>query len=238
MNALPYIYPIYRRELQSYFNSPVAYVVIIVFLVIIGWFFTSSLFLMNVATMSTVFDMVPWVFIGFVPAITMRLLAEEKKTGTIELLVTKPIRDVEIVLGKFFAAWTLLAAALAPTLIYLLAILPIGEVDLGPVFTGYLGLLLMGGVYVAIGVFASSLTENQIVAFIVTLLIVLGLFLIDKMLMFLPEGLSTTLEFLSVDYHFASIARGVVDSRDLLYFLSVMAFSLLLATVSLERRKW
>ena len=238
MNALPYIYPVYRRELQSYFNSPVAYVVIIVFLVIIGWFFTSSLFLMNVATLSTVFDMVPWVFIGFVPAITMRLLAEEKKTGTIELLVTKPIRDVEIVLGKFFAAWTLLAATLAPTLIYLLAILPIGEVDLGPVFTGYLGLLLMGGVYVAIGVFASSLTENQIVAFIVTLLIVLGLFLIDKMLMFLPEGLSTTMEFLSVDHHFTSIARGVVDSRDLLYFLSVMAFSLLLATVSLERRKW
>ena len=238
MNALPYIYPVYRRELQSYFNSPVAYVVIIVFLAIVGWFFTSSLFLMDVATMSTVFDMVPWVFIGFVPAITMRLLAEEKKTGTIELLVTKPIRDVEIVLGKFFAAWTLLAATLAPTLIYLLAILPIGEVDLGPVFTGYLGLLLMGGVYVAIGVFASSLTENQIVAFVVTLLIVLGLFLIDKMLMFLPEGLSTTLEFLSVDHHFASIARGVVDSRDLLYFFSVMAFSLLLATVSLERRKW
>jgi ABC-2 type transport system permease protein len=238
MKALPYIYPIYRRELQSYFNSPVAYVVIIVFLAIIGWFFTSSLFLINVASLTTVFEIVPWVFIGFVPAITMRLLAEEKKAGTIELLVTKPIKDVEIVLGKFFAAWTLLAAALAPTFIYLLAIAPIGDVDPGPVFAGYLGLLLMGGVYVAVGLFASSLTENQIVAFIVTLLIVLGLFLVDKMLIFLPEGFSTTLEFLSVDHHFNSIARGVVDSRDLIYFVSVMGFSLLLATKSLERRKW
>jgi ABC-2 type transport system permease protein len=212
--------------------------VIVVFLVIVGWFYTSSLFLVNVATMSTVFEMVPWVFIGFIPAITMRLLAEEKKSGTIELLVTKPIKDVEIVLGKFFAAWTLLAATLAPTLIYLLTILPIGDVDLGAVFAGYLGLLLMGGVYVAIGLFASSITENQIVAFIVTLLLVLGLFLVDKMLLFLPEAFSTTLEFLSVDYHFNSMARGVIDSRDLLYFLSVMTFSLLLATVSLERRKW
>jgi ABC-2 type transport system permease protein len=238
MKALPYIYPIYRRELQSYFNSPVAYVVIIVFLVIIGWFFTSSLFLMNVATLTTVFEIVPWVYIGFVPAITMRLLAEEKKAGTIELLVTKPVKDVEIVLGKFLAAWTLLAAALAPTLIYLITIMPIGEVDLGPVFAGYLGLFLMGGVYVAVGLFASSLTENQIVAFIVTLLIVLALFLVDKMLIFLPEAFSTTLEFLSVDHHFNSIARGVVDSRDLIYFVSVTGFSLLLATFSLERRKW
>jgi ABC-2 type transport system permease protein len=238
MKALPYVYPIFRRELQSYSNSPVAYVVIVVFLVIVGWFFTSSLFLVNVATLSTVFEMVPWIFIGFIPAITMRLLAEEKKSGTIELLVTKPIKDVEIVLGKFFAAWTLLAATLAPTLIYLLTLAPIGDVDLGAVFAGYLGLLFMGGVYVAIGLFASSLTENQIVAFIVTLLLVLALFLIDKMLLFLPEGLATTLEFISVDYHFNSMARGVIDSRDLLYFLSVMVFSLLLATVSLERRKW
>ena len=238
MKSLPYVYPIFRRELQSYFNSPVAYVVIVVFLVIVGWFFTSSLFLVNIATMSTVFEMVPWVFIGFIPAITMRLLAEEKKSGTIELLVTKPIKDVEIVLGKFFAAWVLLAATLAPTLIYLFTIMPIGDVDLGAVLAGYLGLLLMGGVYVAIGLFASSLTENQIVAFIVTLLLVLGLFLIDKMLLFLPEGFSTSLEFLSVDYHFNSMARGVIDSRDLLYFLSVITFSLLLATVSLERRKW
>jgi len=238
MKALPNILPIYRRELRSYFNSPVAYVVIIVFLAIVGWFFTSTLFLANVASMATVFEVVPWIFLGFVPAITMRLLAEEKKSGTIELLTTKPIRDVEIVLGKFFAAWTLLAASLAPTLIYLLTIIPLGDIDLGPVFAGYLGLLLMGGVYIGIGLFASGLTENQIVAFITTLLVVLALFLVDKMLIFMPEMFATTLEFLSVDHHFSSIARGVIDSRDILYFASLLGFSLLLATISLERRKW
>ncbi|MDH4069041.1 MAG: ABC transporter permease [Ignavibacteria bacterium] len=238
MKTLPYVYPIFRRELQSYFNSPVAYVVIVFFLAVVGWFFSSSLFLMNIASLATVFEVIPWIFIGFIPAITMRLLAEEKKAGTIELLVTKPIRDVEIILGKFFAAWALLGATLLPTLIYLVAVSSIGEIDPGPVFAGYLGLFLMGGVYVSIGLFASSLTENQIVAFIVTLIAVLALFLIDKMLIFLPDTLSTTLEFLSVDYHFSSIARGVVDSRDILYFFSVIGFSLLLATVSLERRKW
>ena len=238
MKKFPNILPIYRRELRSYFHSPVAYVVIVVFLAIVGWFFTNTLFLANVASVGTVFEVVPWIFIGFVPAITMRLLAEEKKSGTIELLTTKPIRDVEIVLGKFFAAWTLLAAALAPTLLYVITIGALGDVDLGPILAGYLGLLLMGGVYIGIGLFASGLTENQIVAFIVTLVIVLALFLIDKMLVFMPEALATTLEFLSIDYHFSSIARGVIDSRDVIYFGSVMGFSLMLATASLERRKW
>lgn len=238
MKTLPSVYPIFRRELRSYFNSAIAYVVIVFFLAIVGWFFTSSLFLLNIATLSTVFEVIPWIFIGFIPAITMRLLAEEHKAGTIELLVTKPIRDVEIILGKFLAAWALLGATLLPTMVYLLVVSSIGEIDPGPVFAGYLGLFLMGGVYTSIGLFASSLTENQIVAFIVTLLLVLALFLIDKMLIFLPDTLSTTLEFLSVDFHFSSIARGVIDSRDLIYFFSVMGFSLLLATVSLERRKW
>jgi ABC-2 type transport system permease protein len=216
----------------------VAYVVIVVFLAIVGWFFTSTLFLADVATVSTVFEVVPWVFLGFVPAITMRLLAEEKKTGTIELLTTKPIQDVEIVLGKFLAGWTLVTATLLPTLLYVLTIVSLGDVDIGPVLTGYFGLLLMGGVYVGIGIFASSLTENQVIAFIVTLLIVLTLFLIDKMLIFLPETFATTLEFVSIAPHFASIARGVIDSRDLIYFASMLGFSLLLATASLERRKW
>jgi ABC-2 type transport system permease protein len=230
--------PIFRRELRSYFNSPVAYVVIIVFLSIIGWFFTSNLFLMNVASLRIVFELVPLVFLFFVPAITMRLLAEEKKSGTLELLTTKPVRDVEIVLGKFFAAWALLAAALAPTLIYAISVGLLGSLDLGPVFTGYIGLLLMGGVYIAIGIFASSLTENQIVAFIISFLIVLTLFLMDKVLIYVPEAFASTLEFLAIDYHFSNIARGVIDSRNVIYFGSLLGFSLYLATVSLERRKW
>lgn len=230
--------PIFRRELRSYFNSPVAYVVIVVFLSIIGWFFTSNLFLMNVATMRIVFELVPLVFLFFVPAITMRLIAEEKKSGTLELLTTKPVRDIEIILGKFFAAWALLAAALAPTLLYAASIGFLGSLDIGPVLTGYLGLLLMGGVYIAIGLFASSLTENQIVAFIISFLIVLALFLMDKVLMYVPEGLASTVEFLAIDFHFSNIARGVIDSRNIIYFCSLLGISLYLATVSLERRKW
>ena len=236
--SLSNVGPIYRREIRSYFQSPVAYVVIVVFLAIVGWFFTSDLFLINVASLRIVFELVPLVFLFFVPAITMSLLAEEKKSGTLELLATRPVRDVEIVLGKFFAAWTLLAAALAPTLIYLITLSALGSPDPGPVITGYLGLLLMGGVYIAIGIFASSITENQIVAFIVSLLIILALFIADKGLVFFPPAISSTLEFVSIGYHFENFERGVIDSRNLIYFGSVLGFALLLATTSLERRKW
>jgi ABC-2 type transport system permease protein len=238
MNSLPNVVPIYTRELRSYFNSAVAYVVIVVFLAILGWFFTSNLFLMNVASMRVVFELVPLIFLFFVPAITMRLLAEEKKSGTLELLTTKPVRDVEIVLGKFFAALTLLAAALAPTLLYLFTIMSIGKVDIGPVFTGYLGLFLMGGVYIAVGILASSLTENQIIAFIISFLMVFVLFILDKILMYVPDTFASTLEFLAIDYHFSNIVRGVIDTRNLIYFGSLLGFSLYMATVSLERRKW
>jgi len=232
------VWPMYQRELRSYFNSPVAYVVIVVFLAIIGWFFTSNLFLMNVASMRIIFELVPMVFLFFVPAITMRLLAEEKKSGTLELLTTKPVRDVEIILGKFLAAWTLLVATLVPTLTYLITMIVLGKPDVGPILSGYLGLMLMGAAYIGIGIFASSLTENQIIAFIISFLIVLALFMLDKVLIFVPSGLATTVEFLGIDYHFSNIARGVIDSRDIIYFASLIGFSLLLATVSLERRKW
>jgi ABC-2 type transport system permease protein len=232
------ISPIFQRELRSAFNSPVAYVVIVVFLAIVGWFFTSNLFLMNAASMRLAFELIPLVFLFFVPAVTMRLLAEEKKSGTFELLVTKPVSDLEIVLGKFLAGVSLVAAALLPTLVYLLTLVFIGSPDLGPVVGGYLGLLLMGSAYVAIGVFASSLTENQIVAFITGFLIVLALFLADKVLIYMPAGIASVLEFLAIDYHFGNIARGVIDSRDIVYFLSLLTASLMLATMSLERRKW
>ena len=238
MKTLPNILPIYKREIRSYFNSPIAYVVIIVFLSILGWFFTSNLFLMNVASMRIVFELVPLIFLFFVPAVTMRLLAEEKKSGTLELLTTKPVRDAEIVLGKFLAAWTLLAAALAPTLIYLITIMSLGKVDLGPVISGYFGLFLMGGVYIAVGLLASSLTENQIIAFIISFLMVFVLFILDKILMYVPDALASTLEFLAIDYHLSNIVRGVIDSRNLIYFGSLLGFSLFLATVSLQRRKW
>jgi gliding motility-associated transport system permease protein len=238
MNSLSNVAPIYKRELRSYFNSPAAYVVIIVFLAVLGWFFTSNLFLANVASLRVVFELVPLIFLFFVPAVTMRLLAEEKKSGTLELLTTKPVRDVEIVLGKFLAAWTLLLTALIPTLLYLVTIMSLGNVDLGPILCGYIGLLLMGGVYIALGILASSLTENQIVAFILSFLMVFVLFMLDKILIYVPEAFTSTIEFLAIDYHFSSIVRGVIDTRNLIYFGSLLGFSLYLATVSLERRKW
>jgi ABC-2 type transport system permease protein len=216
----------------------VAYVVIVVFLAIVGWYFSNNLFLMNTASMRIVFELVPLVFLFFVPAVTMRLLAEEKKSGTLELLTTKPVRDVEIVLGKFLAAWTLLAATLAPTLVYLVTLMVLGTPDLGPVVTGYLGLMLTGGVYIAIGLFASSLTENQIVAFLIGMVIILAFFLADKVLLYMPAAIAPAVEYLGIDYHFSNIARGVIDSRDIIYFGSVLGFALMTATASLERRKW
>ncbi len=229
---------ILRREVRSYFNSAIAYVVIVVFLAIVGWFHTSNLFLSNVATMRLLFELVPIVFLFVVPAITMRLLSEEKKSGTIELLTTKPLHDAEIVLGKFLAAWALIGVALLLTLVYYLTIAALGKIDNGPVVGGYVGLMLMAGVYVAIGLLASSLTENQVIAFIIGFVFVFALFMFDKVLIYIPDTLASIVEFLGIDYHFGNVARGVIDSRDIIYFLSLLGFMLYLTVVSLGRRRW
>jgi ABC-2 type transport system permease protein len=229
---------IFKKELRSYFNSAVAYVVIVVFLAVVGWLYTSSMFLINVASLRLMFEWIPLVFLFVVPAVTMRLLAEEKKAGTIELLTTKPLHDWEIIAGKFLAAWALIGFALLPTLIYYITIAFLGDIDNGPVIGGYLGLLLMAGVYVAIGLLASSLTENQIVAFIVALLLMFTFFMMDKVLIFVPDFMTSVVEYLGIDFHFSNIARGVIDSRDVVYFGSMLGFTLYLSVVSLERRKW
>jgi len=229
---------IFKKEVRSYFNSAVAYVVIVVFLAIVGWLYTSSMFLVNVASLRLMFEWIPLVFLFVVPAVTMRLLAEEKKAGTIELLTTKPLHDWEIVAGKFLAAWALIGVTLLPTLIYYITVAFLGDIDNGPVAGGYLGLLLMAGVYVAIGLLASSLTENQIVAFIVGLLIMFAIFMMDKVLIFIPDFMTSVVEYLGIDFHFSNIARGVIDSRDIVYFCSMLGFTLYLSVVSLERRKW
>ncbi len=232
------IAPIYVKELRSYFNSAVAYVVIVVFLALLGWFYASNIFLANVASMREMFEIARWIFLFVIPAITMRLLAEERKSGTIELLTTKPVHDAEIVLGKFLAAWSLMGIALLPSLVYYVTITSLGTIDNGPVVGGYLGLILMAGVFVSLGLFASSVTDNQIVAFLLGIFLVLVFFIIDKVLIFMPEGLASTLEYVSTDAHFLSMARGVIDSRDLVYFASILGFTLHCSVVSLERRKW
>ncbi|MGH2575153.1 MAG: ABC transporter permease subunit [Ignavibacteria bacterium] len=229
---------IYLKELKSYFNSPIAYIVIIVFLVIVGYFFTNSFFTNNVASLRGMFDIVPFIFLFFIPAITMRTFSEEKKQGTIELLLTKPVQDYELVVGKFLAAFMLTIITLLPTLLYFIVVVLLGKIDFGTVIGGYLGLILMGGVYIGIGIFASSVTENQVVAFIISFVVVFTLFMMGKVLMQFSPALVSAFEFISTDYHFTNISRGVIDSRNLIYYFSMIFFTVFLTKVSLESRRW
>jgi ABC-2 type transport system permease protein len=228
-----------QKELRSFFNSAVAYVILTLFLLIAGWFFSSSMFLVNQADLRDVFSViVPLIYLFFIPAITMRVIAEEKKSGTIELLVTMPVRDVEIVLGKYIATLILLASALALTFAYPVTIALLGDPDGRALIGGYLGLLLMGASYLAIGVFTSGLTPNQIVAFITGFALIFVFFMLDKVIIFFPGPLASILEYASVTYHFENLARGVIDTRDLVYYGSLIALFLFLAVRSLEARKW
>ncbi len=225
------------KELRSLFNSAIAYVIMVVFILLAGYFFTNTLFLQNVASLRGIFELIPFLLLFFAPAITMRTISEERKTGTIELLLTKPVRDGEIIVGKFLAAWLFFGIALLPTLAFLVTVMFLGRVDAGPVIGGYLGLLLVGGSLLALGIVGSTLTENQVVAFILSFLIMFIFFMFDKVVIFLPGPLASIVEYLGIDYHFSNIARGVVDSRDLIYYASLIGFSLLVGTVLLERRK-
>jgi len=226
-----------RREFKSYFDSPVAYIVLTFFLIVTGYFFTSNLFLANQADLRTLWGIVPLLFVFFIPALSMKLLAEEKKSGTIELLYTYPIKDSEIVVGKYLAALGLLGVLVACTIVYALTIGSLGNMDSGQAVAGYIGLILMAASYLAIGVFASSVTDNQIVAFILALFISFFFFIADKILFFLPGGIAGIFEYLAIEYHFQNVARGVIDSRNLLYFGSVIFFGLLLASHALSRRR-
>jgi ABC-2 type transport system permease protein len=230
------VWALYKKELKAYFNSPVAYIVMAVFLLMAGWFFTSDLFLVNQADLRTFFEVGRLIFVFFVPAITMRLLAEEQASGSLELLVTYPVTDSEIVIAKWLSAVTLLAITLGFTLIYYFTIILLGNPDEGAVFGGYLGLLLLGASGSAIGVLASSLSRNQVVAFVLAFTVMFALFMLNNLLFFLPAWLAGIAEFLSFGFHLDNLSRGVVDSRDLLYFLSIMVIGLGLATDRLSDR--
>ena len=227
-----------KREIKAYFNYPVAYIVVTVFMLIVGYLYWSQLCLEKQAELRYYFNLTPLVFTFIIPAITMRLLAEEKGSGTLEMLITMPVRDWQVVLGKFLAGMTMLAAIVGMTAFYAVTLSILSPIDKGPMLTGYLGLLLMGGAYVAIGVMASSLTRNQIVAFILAFAISFALFIFGQVVQYAPEWLAPVLSFLSMGNHFDSLSRGVVDSRDVIFYVSVMVVSLVIATVSLESRKW
>ena len=225
-----------KRELQSYFDGPAAYVVLSVFVLFTGWFFGNSLFLDNVASLRSVFDIVPFIFLFFIPAITMSTFAEERRSGTLELLLTMPIKDWQVIAGKLIAASILLLAAIGLTLVYAFTVASLGDIDGGATVGGYLGLFLLGITCASIGVLASSLTRNQIVAFIVGFAMIFFLFLIDKVTPFFPGWISGTLQYLGIDYHYRNLLRGVIDTRDVLYYVSLTFFVCLLTAYNLARR--
>lgn len=227
---------IFNKEIRVYFVSPIAYIVISVFLLVMGWFFFTTFFLFSQANLRNFFSLLPITFSFVVPAITMRLFSEELNVGSYEILLTMPVTFLEVVLGKFLAAVVFLMAMLIPTLAYPITVASLGQLDWGPVFGGYMGAVLLGAAFAAVGLFASSLTRNQIIAFIIGMAICFSLTLIDKMLFFFPQSLLGLLQYIGADYHFQNISKGIIDSRDILYFLSVSFVALYGANLAIQGR--
>lgn len=227
---------IFKKEFYAYFLSPIAYIVISIFLVVTGWFFFSTFFIYDLASMRNFFAMMPILFSFVAPAVTMRLFSEELNVGSYELLLTMPVSIRQVVLGKFLAGTIFITMMLLPTISYPLTISFLGELDWGPVVGGYIGAFLLAGSFCAVGLFASSLTRNQIIAFIIGLAICFGLTTLSNMLFFLPETLLGFFSYLGADMHFANISKGIIDTRDLLYFVSVIFIGLYATHLSIEER--
>lgn len=244
---------LYLKEIKSFLTSLVGYIAIGIFLTITGLFLwvigSDSSGGYNIldngfATLEPLFTIAPVVYLFLIPAITMRSFAEEKKTGTIELLFTRPITELQIILAKYFAGVTLVTISLLPTLFYYYSVyklgLPVGNIDSGGTWGSYIGLLLLGAGFVAIGVFASSLTDNQVIAFILAMVLCFVCFSgFDYIGQSGIAGKSESLIVgLGINSHYASLSRGVIDTRDVLYFLSLISFFVLLTRFMLEKRKW
>ena len=239
----------YLKEVRGFFSSITGFLVIIVFILLNSsfmWVFKggNNVLENGYATLNSLFTLAPWLFLFLVPALTMRMFAEEQRTGTLELLFTRPLTEWDIVLSKFLAALTLIIFSVLPTLIYFISIYllgnPVGNIDIGGTWGSYIGLLFLGGIYAAIGVFASSITNNQIVAFIISVvfsfLFYTGFDLISTV--FENGQLAHTIEKVGIQFHYQSMSRGVIDSRDLIYFLG-LGFIIVYATrLVLIRRKW
>jgi len=235
-----HIWIIAKKELKAYFNSPLAYIFINVFLIITGWLFFQNYFVLGNADMRYFFGLVPWMFLFIVPAITMRVWAEEKKLGTIELLLTMPLKDHEVVLGKFLACFLFLGITLASSFMIPVIVLWSGPADLGVILASYIGALLMGSAYISLGVWLSSYTDNQIIAFILALITSFLFFIVGQVfvLQSIPSFLTGFFQFLGIGAHFDSIARGVIDSRDILFYLSFISFFLFLNVQQIAGRRF
>ncbi|PJA22391.1 MAG: ABC transporter [Deltaproteobacteria bacterium CG_4_10_14_0_2_um_filter_43_8] len=222
------IITIIKREYLAYFTSPIAYVYLLTFLSLSVWLFFKSFFLLGQATMRSFFTLMPWMFLFFIPAVSMSKWSEERKQGTLEILLTLPLRDYEIVLAKFFAGLLLILTALVLSFSIPLTVSLLGNLDWGSVVGAYLGLLFLGASYLSLGLVVSSLTENQIIAFIGGVVVCFLFFMMGTPLITggSNSGLSQFFQYLGMSMHFESIARGVLDSRDLLYSLSFIGFFL------------
>ena len=242
------IFTIVKKELRSFFSSATGYIVLAIFLIggaLFLWVFPNQYNVLDsgYASLSGLFALAPMLFLFLCPAITMRLFAEERQQGTLEMLLSRPISKLSLVLGKAFAGWLLVIIALMGTLVWYFSIkilaVPVGNVDSGAFWGSFIGLLLLSGVYVSIGIFASSIADNQVVAFMIAAVLCFALFIGFDFIgaLFTNGATSRFISSIGIDYHYKSISRGVIDSRDLLYFILVSAIFLWLSKIVLERKK-
>lgn len=233
-----HLFTIARREFKAYFISPIAYIYLTSFIVLTVWLFLRSFFLIGQANLRSFFGLMPWIYLFFVPAVSMGKWAEEKKSGTMELLLTYPIDRWHAVLGKFLGALGLVATALLFTSPLVITVAILGNLDGGPVMGGYLGLIFLSSAYLAIGLWVSSLTENQIIAFILGVVACFFFFIIGEPIVTAgaPTWVASLLQSLGLGNHFESMGRGVIDSRDVLFYLSVIGFFLFLNERQVEAR--
>lgn len=243
------MFSLFLKEIRSFLSSLLGYVVILIFLAVLGlflWVFPTDFNILDFgyANVDGLFIIAPFVFLFLIPAVTMRSFADEKKSGTIELLFTRPLSDMQIILAKYFAAFALVLLALLPTLIYYISVwqlgFPTGNIDSGGFWGSFIGLVLLGGAFVAIGIFASSISENQVVSFLLAIIIsaflYLGFELIYSLELF--GSVDLFIKSLGISAHYSSVSRGVVDTRDVIYFLSIIVLFLYLSNFVLARRKW
>jgi len=236
------IWTLTRRELQAYFDSLMAYILLILFLGFSGfftWIYGSDIFYIKQATLMPFFSIAFWTLFFFIPSLTMRMLSEENRMGTLKLLLTKPVTNWQVVMGKYLSALILIGIALLLTLPYLITVSSIGNVDIGQVFSGYLALILFSAMYVSIGMFTSSITSNQIVSYLLALFIGIFFQIIFGMLAQNAPGiLGGILDYLSATTHFESMTRGLIDSRDLIFFLGISFVGLVLTETMLIRKRY
>lgn len=217
-----------KREFFEYFRSPIAYVFLVTYLALTSFLFFRGFFLIGQADLRPFFILMPWIFLFYVPAVAMGKWAEERRVGTLELLLTLPVSTRDVVLGKFLAGWGLVAAALLSTIPLALTVALLGNLDWGPVLGGYLGLLCVGGSYLAVGLVVSSLTKNQIIAFIVSVVVSFLLLIVGEPIftVALPSWLVAPVQYVGLGYHFSAMGRGVIDSRHLIYYTSLIGLCL------------